>query len=331
MRHSATANVGKVRREIVIVDHAFHERTVSSQFLIELLHGPEATVHFVEPDAPNLLELLQASPSRALVFIQLRPTPRMLRALGHRNVTWVPMRDDLRYESTRLRRLAGSNIKLINFCCEAHKVFVDRGQPSLAVRYWPQPLPARERTQRTHSRIFLWDRGQVQWLLLKRLIGEQPVDSVVLRLAPDPKNESQMPSKEDIRRYRIEVVEGWLEQNDYQALLHSCDVFVAPRWLEGIGMAMLGAMAAGLAVLAPNRPTMNEYVVPGRNGWLFDPAQPVPIDLSDWLALGQQAQRDCKTGAAEWGRQKELILPFVMAPSPRRERLGWKLRAWLGR
>lgn len=331
MKFSAAANFAKAPLEIVIVDHAFHQRTLSSQFLIDLLQVPQTEVHFVEPDAPNLLELLQAGPSCALVFIQLRPTPRMLRALGHRNVTWVPMRDDLRYDCTHLRRLAGSNMKLINFCCEAHKVFADRGQPSLAVRYWPQSQPAPERRLRTHPRIFLWDRGQVQWLLLKRLIGEQPVDSVVLRLAPDPKYESQMPSKEDIRRYRIEVVEGWLEQNDYQALLHSCDVFVAPRWLEGIGMAMLGAMAAGLAVLAPNRPTMNEYVVPGRNGWLFDPAQPVPIDLSDWLALGQQAQRDCKTGAAEWGRQKELILPFVMAPSPRRERLGWKLRAWLGR
>ncbi|MEI7464382.1 MAG: glycosyltransferase [Burkholderiales bacterium] len=241
------------------------------------------------------------------------------------------MRDDLRYASKRVRRLAGSSIKLINFCREAHAVFDERGQPSLSVTYWPTTSSMPERLRRKHPRIFLWDRGQVQWPLLKRLIGEQPIDGVVLRLAPDPKHESQMPSEEDVRRYRIEVVEGWLEKDAYRALLHGCDVFVAPRWLEGIGMAMLEAMAAGQAVLAPDRPTMNEYLVPGRNGWLFDPQQPAPIDLSDWQALGQQARLDCEAGAADWNRRKELILPFVMEPSPKRERLTWKLRAWMGR
>lgn len=331
MTSSEPTQVNLARRDIVVVDHSFHKKTQSTAPFLRLLESKAVELLHVEPEASNLLELLQARPCQCLVFWQIRPQDRLLRALGHANVTWVPMRDDLRYESKRVRKLSGSSIKLINFCREAHSVFIGRGQSSLAVRYWPQPQPAQERTRRKHPRIFLWDRGQVQWSLLKRLIGEQPIDSVVLRVAPDPKQEAEMPSDEDIQRYRIQVVEGWLEKDDYQALLHGCDVFVAPRWLEGIGMAMLGAMAAGQAVLAPARPTMNEYVVPGRNGWLFDPEHPAPIDLSDWQAMGQQARRDCETGAADWDHQKELILPFVMTPSPRRERLGWKLRAWMGR
>ena len=52
--------------EIVIVDQAFHDRTVDSKFLIELLRGPEAKVHFVEPNVPKLLELFPSqSQSRA--------------------------------------------------------------------------------------------------------------------------------------------------------------------------------------------------------------------------------------------------------------------------
>lgn len=332
MSNAAQSDIADARRAIIIVDHAFHQRTLSSKFLTDLLQGPQTKLFFVDPEKPELLSLLKPHrSSHALVFVQLRPDPQLLRALGHRNVTWVPMHDDLRVDSKRVRQLEGSNIKFINFCREAHEVFVGRSQPSLAVRYWPEPPPAPERTAREHPRIFLWDRGQVQWPLLKRLLGEQPIDSVVLRLAPDPKHRAERPSVQDIRRYRIEVVEGWLEHDAYLSLLHSCDVFVAPRWLEGIGMAMLHAMASGQAVLAPDRPTMNEYVRHGRNGWLFDPEQPEPVDLSGWQAMGRQAREDCMTGAAEWNRQKELILPFVMARSPRRERLGWKLRAWAGR
>lgn len=319
------------RHDIVVVDHSFHKKTQSSAPFLRLFEGKAIELLHVEPGAPNLLEMLQARPCQALVFWQIAPRDRLLRALGHANVTWVPMRDDLRYESKRVRKLAGSSIKLINFCREAHEVFTARGQPSLAVGYWPPTPVVQERARRRHPRVFLWDRGQVQWSLLKRLIGDQQVDSVVLRVAPDPEHQAEMPSAADVQRYRIEVVEGWLEKDAYQALLHGCDVFVAPRWLEGIGMAMLEAMAAGQAVLAPDRPTMNEYVVPGRNGWLFDPQQPAPINLSDWQVLGQQARSDCEVGAADWNRQKEQILPFVMEPSPKRERLAWKLRAWMGR
>lgn len=317
--------------DIVMIDHAFHQRTRSTQFLIDMLQGDTTKVIYVEPDAPNVLQLLQANPSRALVFIQLRPAPRLLRALGHRNVTWVPMRDDLRYELRGVRKLAGSSIKLVNFCREAHTVFQERGQPSLGVTYWPKPQTVPQRTGRVHPRILLWDRGQVQWPLLKQLIGDQPIDSVVLRLAPDPGRHTQRPSDEDVRQYRIELVEGWLEHDAYLDLLHDCDVFVAPRWLEGIGMAMLGAMSAGQAVLAPDRPTMNEYVVHSHNGWLYEPDRPAQIDLSAWQALGQHARQDCETGAAAWDRQKGDIRPFVLGPSPRRERLWWRLARWAGR
>lgn len=330
MKPSESRQPNLTCHDIVVVDHAFHEKTQSSAPFLRLLEGKAVELLHVEPGAPNLLELLRARPCRALVFWQIAPRDRLLRALGHANVTWVPMRDDLRYESKRVRKLMGSNIKLINYCREAHAVFAARGQPSLAVSYWPDTPQLPERTRRRYPRLFLWDRGQIQWPLLKRLIGDQPVDSVVLRVAPDPGHRAEMPSAADVERYRIEVVEGWLEKDAYQALLHGCDVFVAPRWVEGIGMAMLEAMAAGQAVLAPDRPTMNEYLVPGRNGWLFDPRQPAAIDLSDWPALGLQARRDCEAGAAVWNRQKELILPFVMEPSRKREGLTWKLRAWMG-
>lgn len=316
--------------EIVVIDLDFHQRTRSTHFFMDLVAGPATRVLYCDPARDDVAALLRAHPCEALVFMQIQPRPRLLRALGHPNVTWVPMRDDLRHDASRVRQLQGSGLKFINFCRQSHGVFSARGQPSLALHYWTAPQPAPRHSGRAHPRLFLWDRGQVQWPQLKRLIGEQPVDGVVLRLAPDPGRTCARPDAADIERYRIQVVEGWLEQADYLALLRDCDIFVAPRRLEGIGMATLEAMGSGQPVIAPDAPTMNEYVVPGRNGWLFDPGQPAPLELGGWQALGQAAWEDAVAGAAAWAAQQALVRPFVLAPSPRRERLWWRLAAGLG-
>lgn len=316
--------------DIVVIDLDFHQRTRSTHFFMDLVAGEGTRVLYCDPSKDDVLSLLRAHPCRSLVFMQIQPKPRLLRALRHPNVTWVPMRDDLRHDASRVRQLQGSGLKFINFCRESHEVFSARGQPSLSLSYWTAPQPAPRRSERVHPRLFLWDRGQVQWPDLKRLIGDQPVDSVVLRLAPDPGLACVRPDAQDIRRYRIELVEGWLDHADYLALLRDCDVFVAPRRLEGIGMATLEAMGSGQPVLAPDRATMNEYVVHGRNGWLYDPDRPAPVDLSEWRLRGRTAWEDSVAGAAAWARQQAEVRPFVLAPSPRRERLWWRLAKGLG-
>ena len=45
-------------------------------------------------------------------------------------------------------------------------------------------------------------------------------------------------------------------------------------------------MALGLLVVAPDRPTMNEYLVSGENGLLYDPAHPSSQVRSDWAYPG---------------------------------------------
>lgn len=316
--------------DIVVVDLDFHQRTGSSRFFMDLVAGESTRVLYCDPSKDDVLSLLRSHPSLSLVFFQIQPKPRLLRALRHPNVTWVPMRDDLRLDASRVRQLQGSGLKVINFCRESHEIFSARGQPSLSLSYWTPPQPTPRTSERVNPRLFLWDRGQVQWPDLKRLIGDQPIDSIVLRLAPDPGLTCMRPDAQDIQRYRIELVEGWLDHADYLALLRDCDVFVAPRRLEGIGMAMLEAMGSGQPVLAPDSATMNEYVVHGHNGWLYDLNHPAPVDLSEWRTHGLTAWQDSVDGAAVWARQQIKVRPFVMAPSPRRKRLWWRLAEGLG-
>jgi hypothetical protein len=322
-------------KRLLYVDHSHHRLTRSTVFLRELLEQ-----HFVvdilwddswKRGAEIGAEPLDAGGHDLILFFQVLPHGRTLRRLRCRDIVWVPMRDQLRYEATRLRRLRTSPLKIVNFCAEAQAWFERAGQRSLGVQYWPEPgprpaaVPARER-----PRLFFWPRRrEIGWHTLKDLLGDFRPEGIVLRHAPDPGQDFPLPSEADVREYRIQVVQGWLEQADYHRLLAGCDIFVAPRPLEGIGQALLEAMRRGMSVIAPDAPTMNEYVKDGVTGWLYPPTAPQPLDFSGWAARGTAAYDAVARGHAQWLGQRERLVQFIAQPPPR-ARWQWQLRRLTG-
>ncbi|HEX3735804.1 MAG TPA: glycosyltransferase family 4 protein [Solirubrobacterales bacterium] len=67
---------------------------------------------------------------------------------------------------------------------------------------------------------------------------------------------------------------GWLEEGDKDELLRSSQVFVMPSRSEGLPMALLEAMAYGLAVLATEVGGIPEIVEPGVDGLLVAAEEP---------------------------------------------------------
>jgi glycosyltransferase involved in cell wall biosynthesis len=126
-----------------------------------------------------------------------------------------------------------------------------------------------------------------------------------MKLEPDPGFESSEIQPEDVKKYHIQFVEKWGSREDYWDTLNQCNVYIAPRVTEGIGMSFLEAMAMGIAVAAADKPTMNEYISHGDNGFLFDMSNLQPLDFSDAAAVGQRG-RD-SISALEKQFQDELM------------------------
>jgi hypothetical protein len=78
-------------------------------------------------------------------------------------------------------------------------------------------------------------------------------------------------------------------------------------------------MALGLCVVAPDFPTMNEYVVHGETGLLYDPDRPEPLDFSGADQLGCQARQSALEGRVRWEASTEAILAFFLR-EPRMDR-----------
>ena len=83
-----------------------------------------------------------------------------------------------------------------------------------------------------------------------------------------------------------------------EEVLADADVGVLPSRIEGLSNALLEYMASGLPPLASRVSGSEDFVVPGRNGWLFDVA-----DMAALAAALREAQSLPPERLAEMGRQ----------------------------
>jgi len=65
--------------------------------------------------------------------------------------------------------------------------------------------------------------------------------------------------------------EGWVVGEKKNELLRNCDIYILPSHIEGLPISILEAMAYGKPVISTNVGGIPEVVLPGKNGWLFNP------------------------------------------------------------
>ena len=314
---------------LAYVGHSYHRQTSSTVFLLDLLRE-----HFQlevvwddswQPGKPPLQALqVNASQPDLVLFFQTLPVASQLRKIQCPRLFFIPMHDNIVASSKRRwTELRGSGLRLINFCRDTHNYFGNLGYESLCVQYWPAPVARTPLSDSDTVRVFFWARHrQIGWPVLKALLGEHRPARIILRAAPDPGETPAMPSPKEIAEYRIELISGWLDKARYLELLNSCNVFVAPRLYEGIGQAFLEAMAAGMAVIAPDLPTITH----ARNGYLYSPATATQLDFSSLAGVRERALHDVAAGRTVWQAQERQILDFLHSDAHTTADLWWRLR-----
>ena len=311
------------RPRVAFVDHSYHRVTRSSRFFVDALQETHDVVE-LESGAwsggtPISALDVDTVGADTAVFWQALPWPSELLKLRTPAV-WVPMYDTAARRANRLfwRVLKERNVRVLSFCHALSRTIARQGIPVVDCTYYPDPSATETADCSDDLRVFLWDRGEVGFERLKSLLGDQAVAETILRLSPDPGlRASRPPSSTDLTRYHVRVVIGPLAREDHFQLMARCNVFLAPRELEGIGLANLEAMAMGLAVVAPDRPTMNEYITHGVNGYLYDSRHPRAIDLRAVPVVGRRAREDVSLGHAAWLAAQARILAEALAPFPK--------------
>jgi len=303
-----------VEDKIAVIGHSYHLKTRSSSFFTDLLRK-YYNVEFMADSSWQGKKGLKIShldgSYKAVIFFQMI-SQEYLKEIECQNVIFVPMYDQSGDAPMsfwyRLR-----NVKVISFCKALGTHLHMLGFDVLDVTYYPKPMG--DLKLATSNTCFFWQRTNViSWQKVKVLLSNLRMKSVHIHTAIDPGYTFTKPSLRDEKRYNIHYSKWFRNQCDYLQAVDENQIYIAPRLKEGIGMSFLEAMARGKVVVAADRPTMNEYIKNGYNGYLFDPDKIEPIDFSDIEKVGANAILTIEEGYQKWVSQERSIIDFIEKP-----------------
>lgn len=297
-------------KKIVYIGHSYHNKTKSTEFLIEYLKQLYDVKVILDESwlgkpAPDLSFIDESY--LGVIFFQLLPPKEILENIKNDNIIYFPMYD----QSGRLGRDFWDDyrgLKIANFSKTFHEKLKKWGFESMYVQYFPELnkfIPGNK------NEAFFWQRlTYVNFNTIAKLFGNHKL-KVHIHKAIDPDQQFVAPSREVEKKFHITYSDWFETREEMLDLIKQKGIYVAPREYEGIGMSFLEAMAMGKAVIAVNNPTMNEYIKHGKNGYLFDLSRPKKIDLSNIEQVQKNAYEFVQEGRKKWEKDKERIIDFI--------------------
>lgn len=189
-------------------------------------------------------------------------------------------------------------------------------------RLRPSTLDLRDRLGWGRARIFLSTRS---WEPLYRLdvlvaafnVVAGLVDDACLLLLGDGSAAPQIRRVIAEGRHPDRVhVAGQVPHTLLPEYYNLADAYVSTAGSDGTSISLLEAMACGLPVIVSDTPGNREWVVPGENGWLFEPgnsealttAMLASLDPSAPLVQMREANVAIARKHADWTRNFQLLL-----------------------
>ncbi len=220
------------------------------------------------PDVP--LRLFAQDPKQPLLFCQLPPPVELLRQAKAR-VVWLPMWDSVVSWPMDFWRSLPKNLRIVAFSDPVERLAKRHGLPTLRLRFFLDPDQAEPVRWHGDKTMLYWNRmGLYSLGALQRICRDLGVEQLIHVFRPDPRYaypDLALPAS--IGRTRVTTIRSFLSGEEHRRLLSNCPLVLAPRPLEGIGLAVLQSMVRGACVLAYDGPSMNEYITHGRSGYLF--------------------------------------------------------------
>ncbi len=213
---------------------------------------------------------------KPVIFCQRPPAPDLLK-ISDAKLVWIPMWDNvaLNWSSDEWWASLPKKLRVIAFSEGVAQKARAAGLPTLSLRHYKNPLKFDVVNWKNGRTLFYWNRtGLFGSTFIKKLCDVLDIHDLYFRGTLDPKITLKaaynLPAK--IGRTVVHEVSRFNSQKAYFELLRHCNIYLAPRALEGVGLTFLEAMASGCAVMGYDAPTMNEYITHGVDGFLFSNA-----------------------------------------------------------
>ena len=218
--------------------------------------------------------------------------------------------------------------KVINFSSFLHKNLHRIGIKSLYIQYFPNLKNEKiiNKNIQNGLSIFFWQRrNTINWdQHLKKILGKTKIKKIHIHQTPDPDVKLKQISEKDIKKYNISTSNWFKNKTQYLEKIKNADIYFTPRLYEGIGMSFLEAMSFCKCVVAPNNPTMNEYIIDNYNGFLYNPKRIKSLDFTNINKISQNTKTTVINGYLNWEKNKSKIYDFIESQYPIKNHLNLK-------
>lgn len=296
-------------KSLLFIGHEFHQKTKSADFLKDLLSEKyEVESIYLNPDENYSFENLAGKSYDVVILLQLMPSIKELRKyIQFKHCAFFPMYDMTKTLNSPLwSEYVECNI--INFAKDFHNTCINGGLSSYYIQYFPKPQNITDYGD--EASVFFWQRSEkITTKTLEKVIDADKINKLFLHKSTDPKNKFIPPAK--LWGEKV-VYSSWFDtKEEMQKYIQKSALYFAPRKYEGIGMSFLEAMATGRCVIAPDYPTMNEYIKNGETGFLYNLKKPKKLDISDIRNIQKNTVAYIKHGYDNWQIEKYRIFEYI--------------------
>jgi glycosyltransferase involved in cell wall biosynthesis len=114
------------------------------------------------------------------------------------------------------------------------------------------------------------------------------------------------------KKFNIKLMDKkYLPKNEYLNIFEKCNVFIAPRKKEGIGVTIVEAISKGMYVVGYNDSTMNEYVSDRKVGFIFGEKTTDKINTKDIIENYEYRKKHAELSYNKWLQNKKKIIPLL--------------------
>jgi|WetSurMetagenome_2_1015567.scaffolds.fasta_scaffold13489_2 glycosyltransferase involved in cell wall biosynthesis len=300
---------------MAFVDHSFHQKTKSGNFLRELFADNFIITDYWDDYWKNGRRVAIEDLNKhdyVFYFQAINPVKELKKIKA--KIIWAPMYDGIDNNDFYWKNLSQIPLKVISFS-EKISHYCDKFKISnIKIKYFKNPADYNYRLPEQGRHLFFWRRGNITFNDLKKIIIPEQIDSLTIFSNPDPGFGQENISVEDMNKFKVKMIKkNFISANDYFDIVKNSNIFISPRKKEGIGMSFLEALAMGMCVIANNEATMNEYIKDGENGYLFDLHKEKKIDLSRWQEVQKNSRQAAAEGHEQWRKEKLKIIDFILA------------------
>jgi Glycosyl transferase family 2/Glycosyl transferases group 1 len=303
---------------IAFIDHSYHKQTLSTRFFLDLVSDLGDVKLFYDDSWRNGENEWRAefveNDFDLIIIWQVTEAFEVLSG-KHRNVVFVPMYDAMLVEGEFHWSDLFLQARCISFSRRLHRELQIRGAKSEYFKFFPDPSRFEIVSDFSELRPYFWYRSsRINLDKILSFCRENAVQQLTIHNVPDPEQEKLAIRNFDGPFPRFKISDWYNTQDEYRSELLQHNVYFAPRDVEGIGFSFLEAMASGMCVVAPDMPTMNEYISNGTNGLLYSLEKRFPVDLSKAKEIGARARETIERGFVGWQKQQKCLVDFLITP-----------------